>query len=66
MECCIQGLVKFIYSEKAEKFCEISTLLLSVRTVDKSKVEILQNYVAFTEYTNFNINFKSFSKRTPS
>ena len=45
--------VKFIYSEKATKFCEISTLLLSVCTVDKSKVEISQNFVAFSEYTNF-------------
>ena len=33
--------VKFIYSEKVTKFCEISTLLLSVCTVHKSKVEIL-------------------------
>ena len=33
-------VVKFIYSEKATKFCEISTLLLSVCTVDKSKVDI--------------------------
>ena len=47
-------LLKFIYSEKATKFCEISTLLLPVCTVDKSKVEISQNFVAFSEYTNFN------------
>ena len=40
-------------SEKATKFCEISTLLLSVCTVDKSKVEISQNFVAFSEYTKF-------------
>ena len=46
--------VKFIYSEKAKKFCEISTLLLSLCTVDKSKVEISQNFVAFSEYMNFN------------
>ena len=46
--------LKFIYSEKATKFCKISTLLLSVCTVDKSKVEISQNFVAFSEYTNFN------------
>ena len=32
--------LKFIYTEKATKFCEISTLLLSVCTLDKSKVEI--------------------------
>ena len=34
--------VKFIYSEKTPKFCKISTLLLSICTVDKSKVDILQ------------------------
>ena len=44
--------LKFIYSEKTTKFCEIFTLLLSLCTVDKSKVEILQNFVAFSEYTN--------------
>ena len=47
-----------MYSEKATKFCEISTLLLSVCTV--SKVEISQNFVAFSEYkkfTNWDINF---------
>ncbi len=46
-------MLKFIYSEKASKFYKISTLLLSVCTVDKSKVEILQNFVAFSEDTNF-------------
>ena len=45
--------LKFIYSEKATKIFEISTLLLFVCTVDKSKVEISQNFVAFSEYTNF-------------
>ena len=45
--------LKFIYYEKATKFCKISTLLLSVCTIDKSKVEISQNFVAFSEYTNF-------------
>ena len=44
----------FIFSEKATTFCEIFTLLLSVCTVDKSKVEISQNFVAFSECTNFN------------
>jgi hypothetical protein len=33
-------IVKFIYSEKVTKFCEISTLLLTSATKDKSKVEI--------------------------
>ena len=44
----------FIYSEKATKFCEISTLLLLSYVVPvKSKVEILQNFVTFSEYMNF-------------
>ena len=46
-------LLKFIYSEKATKFCEISTLLLSYVVPVKSKVEISQNFVAFSEYMNF-------------
>ena len=46
-------MIKFIYSEKATKFCEISTLLLTGTTQDKSKVEISQNLVAFSEYMNF-------------
>ena len=46
-------LVNFIYSEKATKFCEISTLLLSYVVAVKSKVEISQNFVAFSEYMNF-------------
>ena len=46
-------LIKFVYSEKATKFCEISTLLLSTVHTDKSKVEISQNFVAFSEYMNF-------------
>ena len=36
---------------EAKIFCKISTLLLSVCTVDKSKMEISQNFVAFSEYT---------------
>ena len=34
------GAIKFIYSEKATKFCEISTLLLSYVVPVKCKVEI--------------------------
>ena len=45
--------LKFIYSEKATKFCEISTLLLIVCTAVKSKVEISKKFVAFSEYLNF-------------
>ena len=48
-----QILVKFIYSEKATKFCEIFPLLLTVCTVIKSKGKISQNFVAFSEYMNY-------------
>ena len=48
----VQGTVrvshlKFIYSEKATKVCEISALLLSYVVPVKSKVEISQTFVAF-------------------
>ena len=46
--------LKFIYSEKATKFREIFTLLLTVCTVVKSKVKISQNFVAYSKYMNFN------------
>ena len=46
--------LKFIYSEKATKFCEISTLLLSYVVPVKCKVDILKNFVAFSEYMSFN------------
>jgi hypothetical protein len=49
--------LKFIYSEKATIFCKISTLLLTVCTVVGSKVEILQNFVAFSEYINLTFLF---------
>ena len=45
--------INFIYSEKAKKFCKISTLLLSYLVPVKSKVEISQNFVAFSECMNF-------------
>ena len=45
--------VKFVYSEKDTKFCEIFTLLLSYVVPVKSKVKILKNFVAFSEYMNF-------------
>ena len=41
---------KFMYSEKATNFWEMSTVDLSYV---KSTVEILQNFVAFSEYMNF-------------
>ena len=45
------NLLKFIYSEKATKFCEISTIDLSYEMT----VEIFQNFVAFSEYMNFKV-----------
>ena len=47
-------MVKFIYSEKATKFCKIFPLLLTTVHTVKSKGKILQNFVAFSEYMNFN------------
>ena len=44
--------LKFIYSEKDPKFCKISPLLLTTVHTDKSKVETLQKFVAFSEYMN--------------
>ena len=49
----LDSMLKFIYSEKATKFCEIFTLFLTVCTVVKSKGKISQNFVAFSEYMNF-------------
>ena len=54
--------LKFMYSEKATKFCEISTLDLTTMHTVKYKVEILQNFVAFSEYMNFKANCASNSK----
>ena len=48
-------IVRFIYSEKATKYCEIFTSLLTGTTEDKSKVKISQNFVAFSEYMNLKI-----------
>ena len=47
--------IKYIYSEKAIKFCKISTLHLTGTTQEKSKMEISQNFVAFSEYMNFSL-----------
>ena len=38
-------VLKFIYSEKATKFCKIHP---------KLTVEILQNFMSFSEYMSFN------------
>ena len=48
--------VKFIYSEKATKFCEISTVDLSNVVPGKSTVEMLQNFEAFSKYRNFKVH----------
>ena len=45
--------LKFIYSEKATKVWEISTVNLSYVVAVKSTVEISQNFVAFSECMNF-------------
>ena len=51
--------LKFIYSEKATKFCKIFTLLFSYVVPVKCNVKISPNFVAFSEY----MNFKSKRKR---
>ena len=56
------GHFKFIYYEKATKFCEIFTLLLTTIHTVKSKVKILQNFVAFSEYTKLNWSTTIISK----
>ena len=48
--------LKLIYSEKATKFFEIFTLLLSYVVPVKSKVKISHKFVAFSEYMNFTSN----------
>ena len=40
-------------SEKTKIFCKISNEDMTVTTQDKSKVDISQNFVAFSEYMNF-------------
>ena len=45
--------LKFRYSEKITKFCEISPLDLTV-----SKVVILQNFVAFSQNLNFAVKLQ--------
>ena len=60
-------LVKFIYSEKATKFLRNLHRRFDryYSTWDKSKVEISQDFVAFSEYLNFKYINKSYqiSKR---
>ena len=47
------AFLKFIYYEKATKFCEISTIDLSYVLQVKSTVEISQNFVTLSVYINF-------------
>ena len=48
--------LKFIYSEKATKFCEISTIVdLTGTTKDKYTADVSQIFVAFSEYMNFKL-----------
>ena len=46
-------------SRRPQNFFEIFTLLLSYVVPVKSKVKILQNFVAFSEYMNFTRDFLS-------
>ena len=62
--CWLTSFLEFIYSEKATKFCEISTLLLSYMVPVKSKEEISQNFVVFSEYMNFKEQMRSKKLRT--
>ena len=55
----IKPELKFIYSEKVTKFCEIFAFLLTTVHTVRSKVKISQNFVAFSEYMNFNSGLMS-------
>ena len=44
-----------IYSEKDTVFFKISTVDFFYVVTVKSTVEILQNFIAFSEYMNFNL-----------
>ena len=48
-----RAIVKFLYSEKATKFCKIFPLLLTTVHTVNCKGKISQNFVAFSEYINF-------------
>ena len=48
-------LVNFIYSEKATKFCKITTVDLSYVEPVKSTVEILQNFMTLLRFDYFNL-----------
>ena len=42
---------------RPQKFCEISTVDFSYVVPVKSTVEILQNFIAYSEYMNFKIHY---------
>ena len=50
--------IKVLKFWEGHKFCKISTVDLSYVVTVKSKVEISQNFVAFSEYMNFTSRFK--------
>ena len=58
--------LKFMYSEKATKFFEISTVDFSYVVPVKSTVEVSQNLVAFSEYKNFTKDVFPISLNTAS
>ena len=47
------SIILCVKVQKVTKFCEISTVDLTVTSQDKSTVEISQTFVAFSEYMNF-------------
>ena len=59
MKASFQILLKLIYSKKATKFCKISMVDLSYVMPVKSTVEILQNFVTFSEYLKFTMSKRS-------
>ena len=50
-------ILKLIYSEKATNFGKVSTVDLSYLVMVKSRIEISQNFLAFSEYMNFTYIF---------
>ena len=52
-----------MYSEKTTNFCKIATVDLSYVTTVKSTLEILQDFVAFSEYMNFKVSYYRFAQR---
>ena len=53
--------LKFIYSDKPTKFYKIYTVDWSYVLMVKSKVEISKNFVAFSEYMNFNTLIRNYT-----